>query len=116
MGLTEDLLRAVDQSGLSDRELSQRATGNADAIRNIRRGARPRTDTVEALCSALGMAVYIVRALPPPRDDAARSSPASDSEMPCQFLSAFRAIADGLRRAGFEVRERGSRRRWLPKK
>ena len=101
----------MDQSEFSDRELSLRATGNADAIRNIRRGARPRTDTVEALCSALGLAVYIGRARPPPLDDAARSSPTPDSATPCQLHSAFRMIADGLRSVGFEVREPGSRRR-----
>ena len=111
MGLIEDLLQAVDQSGLSDREVSLRATGHADAVRNIRRGARPRTETVEALCSAMGLVLYIGRARPPPSDEAARSSPASDSETPCQALRAFRMIANGLRGAGFEVKEPLSRRR-----
>ena len=54
MGFTLRLLDLIDQSGLSDREISLLATGKPWAVRNIRRGAIPRLDTVEALCRTLG--------------------------------------------------------------
>lgn len=105
LGLTEDLLRAVDQSGSSDRRLSMQATGSADTIRNIRRGAKPRIDTIEAICSVLGLAVYIGRARPPPYDEAVDRSPTADSASPCRFRAALQGIAENLRSVGFEVRD-----------
>ena len=55
MGIREQLLAAVDDSPLSDRKLSMLATATPDTIRNIRRGAAPRADTLEALCQVLGL-------------------------------------------------------------
>ena len=53
------LLAAVTESGLSDRQLSVSATGSTDTIRNLRRGAAPRADTLEALCRVLGLTLRI---------------------------------------------------------
>ena len=60
MGLRQRLLDPIDQSGLSDREISLRAIGNPNAVRNLRRGATPRLDTVEALCRVLGQRLVLV--------------------------------------------------------
>ena len=53
------LLAAVAESGLSDRQLSVLATGSTDTIRNLRRGAAPRADTLEALCRVLGLSLRL---------------------------------------------------------
>lgn len=53
--IREQLLAAVGTSGYSDRKLSMLATGSPDTIRNLRRGAAPRADTLEALCEVLGL-------------------------------------------------------------
>ena len=55
MGVREQLLAVVDESPLSDRQISVAATGTPDTIRNIRRGTAPRADTLEALCRVLGL-------------------------------------------------------------
>ena len=55
MGVREQILAAVDESRLSDRQISVAATGTPDTIRNIRRGTAPRADTLEALCRVLGL-------------------------------------------------------------
>ena len=57
------MLAAVGRSQLSERRLSMLATGGADTIRNIRRGAVPRVDTLEALCEVLGLELQIAPAL-----------------------------------------------------
>lgn len=111
LGLIEDLLEAADQSGYTDRQLSMLSTESTDTVRNIRRGATPRLDTFEALCSALGLVLYIGRARPPPSDEAAHSPSATDSAIPCHLLHVFRVIADSLRGVGCEVREPDSWRR-----
>ena len=59
MGIREQLLAAVDDSPLSDRKISMRATATPDTIRNIRRGAAPRADTLEAICQVLGLDLQI---------------------------------------------------------
>ena len=48
------LLKTINESIWSDRHLSMRATGSSDTIRNIRRGASPKLDTVEAILQILG--------------------------------------------------------------
>jgi len=55
--LTGSILDLIDQSGLSDREISRLATGNTDTVRNIRRGSTPR---VPPLCRVLGFGLKMV--------------------------------------------------------
>ena len=50
----------VDSSGVSDRQLSLRATGSLDTVRNMPRSSYPRLDALEALCRALGGRLEIV--------------------------------------------------------
>lgn len=69
--IRERLLDAVRKSRLSERKLSLLATGANDTIRNIRRGAVPRADTVEALCEVLGLELQIAPGLTPPADQTA---------------------------------------------
>ncbi len=71
MDIRERLLDAVQKSRLSERKLSQLATGASDTIRNIRRGAVPRADTLEALCEVLGLELHIAPGLTPPSDETA---------------------------------------------
>ena len=68
MDIRERLLAAVRRSHLSERKLSKLATGADDTIRNIRRGAVPRADTLEALCSVLGLELQIAPGLISPAD------------------------------------------------
>ena len=67
MDVRSKLLAAIDASGLTDRKLSIRATGTPDTIRNLRRGACPRADTLERLCHVMGLEVEIVPAPVPPK-------------------------------------------------
>ena len=69
MNIREQLLAAVRKSGLSERQLSIAATGSADTVRNVRRGAHPRVDTLEALCRVLGLDVGISPGLLRPKED-----------------------------------------------
>ena len=69
--IRERLLDAVQKSHLSERKLSQIATGANDTVRNIRRGAVPRADTLEALCEVLGLELQIAPGLTPPSDETA---------------------------------------------
>ena len=55
----EQLLEAIDEAPMSDRALSLLASGSTDTVRNMRRGATPRLETVEALCRALGLKLKI---------------------------------------------------------
>ena len=71
VNIRERLLDAVRKSRLSERRLSQLATGANDTIRNIRRGALPRADTLEALCEVLGLEIQIAPGLTPPCDQTA---------------------------------------------
>ena len=68
MKVREQLLRLIGERDVSDRQLSMRATGSTDTIRNIRRGSSPRTDTLEALCGVLGVEIHLGH----PRDTAGR--------------------------------------------
>ncbi len=54
------LLDLIDSSGVSDRRISMLATGSTDTVRNLRRGAIPRLDTLEAVCRTLGYRLEIV--------------------------------------------------------
>ena len=54
---------------MSDRQISLLATGSTDTVRNIRRGACPRLDTLEALCEVLGADILIRRRNPSPLID-----------------------------------------------
>ena len=51
------VLNAIDasKSDLSDRQLSILSTGSTDTIRNFRRGAWPRLDTLESICKTLNL-------------------------------------------------------------
>jgi hypothetical protein len=69
--IRERLLQAVRKSRLSERKLSQLATGANDTIRNIRRGAVPRANTLEALCQVLGLELQIAPGLTPPAEQTA---------------------------------------------
>ena len=60
IGLRQRLLDLIDRSGVSDRGLSLLATGKADTVRNMRRGATPQLDTFEALCRVLGFQLQMV--------------------------------------------------------
>ena len=71
MDIREQLLAAVGKSHLSERRLSKLATGSSDTIRNIRRGAVPRVDTLEALCGVLGLELQIRPGLIQPYDESA---------------------------------------------
>lgn len=68
MDIREHLLAAVRKSHLSERKLSRLATGADDTIRNIRRGSVPRADTLEALCSVLGLKLQLAPGLNSPAD------------------------------------------------
>ena len=69
--LTSRLLEQIDRSALSDRQVSLRATGKPDTVRNIRRGANPRSDTANAICEALRLEMRIER-VDDPIDNAPR--------------------------------------------
>ena len=69
MDIRSQLLAAVRKSRLSERRLSMAATGSSDTLRNVRRGAQPRVDTVEALCRVLGLEVQLGPGLLPPAED-----------------------------------------------
>ena len=69
MGVREQLLAAVRKSHLSERKLSMLATGSSDTLRNVRRGASPRVDTLEALCRVLGLEVQICPGLLAPKEN-----------------------------------------------
>ena len=53
-GFRQRLLELIDRSGVTDRCLSMLATSSTDTVRNMRRGASPRLESVEALCRVLG--------------------------------------------------------------
>ena len=69
MDIREELLAAVRKSRLSERRLSIEATGSSDTLRNIRRGAQPRADTLVALCRVLGLDVRLTPGLLPRKED-----------------------------------------------
>ena len=71
MDIREQLLAAVGKSRLSERKLSVLATGSTDTIRNIRRGAVPRVDTLESLCEVLGLRLHIGLGLIQPEEETA---------------------------------------------
>jgi len=60
MSLRKRLLDLIDQSGLADREISLLATGTPETVRNMRRGAIPRLETLQALYRVLGFGLKIV--------------------------------------------------------
>ena len=60
MNFRRRLLDLIDRTGESDWKISRLATRNNDTVRNIRRGASPRLDTLEALCRALGVRLEMV--------------------------------------------------------
>ena len=59
--LTSRLLEQIDRSALTDRQVSLRATATPDTVRNMRRGANPRSDTTNAVCEALGLEMRLER-------------------------------------------------------
>lgn len=58
--IRQRVLELIEESGISDRQISQLATGNTHAIRNIRRSPSPRLHTLEAACRVLGCRLEIV--------------------------------------------------------
>ena len=67
MTVREQLLSLIGDADVSNRRLSMLATGSTDTIRNIRRGANPRTDTLEAICAVLGVEIHLgLKKNPPP--------------------------------------------------
>lgn len=60
MSFRHHLLNLIDGSGISDRSLSLLATGNAGTVRDLRRGANPGLDTIEALLRVLGLRLEVV--------------------------------------------------------
>ena len=60
MSLRQCLIELIDRSGVSGRRLSLLATGSTDTVRNMRRGATPRLDSLEALCRVLGFRLQLV--------------------------------------------------------
>ena len=60
MNFRRRLLDLIDRTGESDWKISRLATRNNATVRNIRRGASPRLDTLEALCRALGVRLEMV--------------------------------------------------------
>ena len=60
MGIRDDILAAIDESGVSDRALSLLATGGSDTVRNMRRGSTPNIDTLEALCRHVGLDLRVL--------------------------------------------------------
>ena len=88
MDIRSQLLAAVERSRLSERKLSQLATGSSDTIRNVRRGAAPRVDTLEALCRTLGLEVRIRPGpLPPYEDTLPRTEFTGSRELPIHELT-----------------------------
>ncbi len=69
MSIRNRLLESISESGMSDRQVSVLATGSTDTVRNMRRGASPRTDTLEALCKSLGLELHVG----PPRSSSSGS-------------------------------------------
>ena len=69
MSVRDQLLEAVRRSRFSERRLSMLATGSTDTVRNIRRGAAPRADTLEAVCQVLGLELQLSPGLLSPNED-----------------------------------------------
>lgn len=57
--LITELLERIDNSHLSDRKVSMLATDTPDTVRNMRRGANPRLDTLDRICRSLGLEVHL---------------------------------------------------------
>lgn len=55
----EAILRAVDEDGRSDRQLSIAAVGHHSCISNLRRNRDIRISTASILCRELGLEFYI---------------------------------------------------------
>ena len=72
---TTELLALISNCGLSDRKVSILATGSADTVRNLRRGASPRCNTMEALCSVLGVEARLKPTMGPTRSETEQARP-----------------------------------------
>lgn len=70
MGVRQRLLDLIDGSGVPDRRLSMLATGTADTVRNMRRGATPQVNSIQALLQCLGFKLQIVPLEEPEQVDA----------------------------------------------
>ena len=57
--IKKQLLDLIAERNISDRQLSVSATGSTDTVRNLRRGANPRADTIESICKVLGAELVI---------------------------------------------------------
>ena len=66
MKVRDHLLSLINAADFTDRRLSRLSTGSTETVRNIRRGANPRTDTLEAICRVLDIEIHLVQAQHPP--------------------------------------------------
>ena len=55
----EQIIRALERSGRSAREVSIAATGHESAVRSLRRGLDLRASTIDLLCRELGLEFYV---------------------------------------------------------
>ena len=105
MDLSEHILAAVAESGLSERKLSILATGSSDTIRHIRRGAVPRVTTLEALCRVLGLELQIQPGRLPPYEAATPTArPPTEFSESCELpVYEWEGASDeGYRRRPYE--------------
>ena len=61
MSYIDEILRAINGSSRSEREISTAAVGHDSAVRNLKRGQDLRVSTLEALCRELGLEFYVGR-------------------------------------------------------
>ena len=82
--IEEAILKAVGESELSERQISIAAVGHESAIRSLKRGVSPNAATVAALCSTLGLEVYVgpPRNQAPPTDSAKAPQVADPDRQP----------------------------------
>lgn len=59
MSYIDEILRAINGSNRSEREISMAAVGHDSAVRNLKRGQDLRVSTLEALCRELGVEFYV---------------------------------------------------------
>lgn len=83
------LIRAIDESGRSDRSISFAAVGHYTAVASLRRNGNLTVSTAAALCRELGLEIYIG----PPRIVPAAISQALGLAESCDVEDALVAIA-----------------------
>lgn len=86
--LVDAILRAVKDSGRSDRSVSSAALGQSSAVASLRRGTDPRLSSAVALCRELGLELYIAA----PRGVPAEIARALGLRRDCRIEDAVAAI------------------------